>query len=227
MKDYYKDFYDLQDKVLTIVFGEKTSFYLSGGTALSRFYLMHRYSNDLDFFTHDTVIFSDLFRMIYNQIKAHFDLVSVEVDSRDFKRVVIVAGNVKLKLDFISDKIDRIGLPVFVNNKYIDSVRNILSNKICAILDRDAERDIVDLIFISKSYFFNWQKIFEDCQLKEVFTIEDFIFRLKSFPLELLINVPFINAVDVKSLEHDLQIICNDFLLGSDNSLGVGKAKLE
>jgi Nucleotidyl transferase AbiEii toxin, Type IV TA system len=32
---------------------EGCPFYLSGGTALSGFYLQHRYSDDLDFFTRD------------------------------------------------------------------------------------------------------------------------------------------------------------------------------
>jgi predicted nucleotidyltransferase component of viral defense system len=226
MNAYYKDLYDLQDKILSIVFNEKTSFYLSGGTALSRFYLLHRYSDDLDFFTHDTVIFSELFRIVYNKIKSHCKMVSIDVDSRDFKRILITEDTVKLKVDFISDKIQRIGLPVLIHNNYIDSIRNILSNKICAILDRDAERDIVDLIYISKSYFYNWQNIGEDCQLKEIFTIEDLVFRLKSFPLALLTNVPFINTVDVKSLGNDLEIIVNDCMLGSDNSLGIGKEYL-
>ena len=44
----------LQRRVLTSFFqkglGER-GFYLTGGTALAEFYLHHRYSDDLDFFT--------------------------------------------------------------------------------------------------------------------------------------------------------------------------------
>jgi hypothetical protein len=42
--------------MLDAVFAEEVfarSFYLTGGTALAAFYLFHRYSDDLDFFTND------------------------------------------------------------------------------------------------------------------------------------------------------------------------------
>ena len=46
----YKKLYDLQDRVLGIVFSREHDFYLTGGTALHRFYYNLRYSDDLDFF---------------------------------------------------------------------------------------------------------------------------------------------------------------------------------
>ena len=49
--DYYeKKLYPLQDGVLRRVEGCKTDFFLTDGTALSRAYYGHRYSDDLDFF---------------------------------------------------------------------------------------------------------------------------------------------------------------------------------
>ncbi len=52
--DYYQNtLYPLQDKVLEIVGKLPVGFYLTGGTALSRAYLHHRYSDDLDFFVND------------------------------------------------------------------------------------------------------------------------------------------------------------------------------
>lgn len=49
--DYYETrLYPLQDGVLRCVEGCKTDFFLTGGTALSRGYYGHRYSDDLDFF---------------------------------------------------------------------------------------------------------------------------------------------------------------------------------
>jgi predicted nucleotidyltransferase component of viral defense system len=49
-KDYNK-LYLIQDKFLTWWKTLDLPFYLTGGTALGRFYLNHRYSEDLDFFT--------------------------------------------------------------------------------------------------------------------------------------------------------------------------------
>ena len=45
----YKKLYSLQDRVLDVVFGVEDEFYLTGGTALSRFFYAKRYSDDLDF----------------------------------------------------------------------------------------------------------------------------------------------------------------------------------
>ena len=48
--DYYQNtLYQLQDKVLEMVGKLPVEFYLTGSTALSRTYLHHRYSDDLDF----------------------------------------------------------------------------------------------------------------------------------------------------------------------------------
>ncbi len=50
-QEYYeKQLYPLQDKALEVITKANTGFYLTGGTALSRAYLHHRYSDDLDFF---------------------------------------------------------------------------------------------------------------------------------------------------------------------------------
>ncbi|MGI5097497.1 nucleotidyl transferase AbiEii/AbiGii toxin family protein [Treponema socranskii] len=49
--DYYEEnLYGLQNGVLNIVKNLDVPFYLTGGTALSRGYYHHRYSDDLDFF---------------------------------------------------------------------------------------------------------------------------------------------------------------------------------
>ena len=47
---YEESLYPLQDGVLNILSRSGTDFFLTGGTALSRGYYNHRYSDDLDFF---------------------------------------------------------------------------------------------------------------------------------------------------------------------------------
>jgi len=48
-----------------------------------------------------------------------WDDVSLEVDARDFKRVRIKSGQTVLKLDFVSDRVPRIGLPIQLRGVYI------------------------------------------------------------------------------------------------------------
>lgn len=50
---YEEKLYPLQDSVLKAFRQVETEFYLTGGTAASRGYLNHRYSDDLDFFVND------------------------------------------------------------------------------------------------------------------------------------------------------------------------------
>ena len=49
-KYYTEKLYPLQNGVLSLVKKSKTPFFLTGGTALSRYYFHHRYSDDLDLF---------------------------------------------------------------------------------------------------------------------------------------------------------------------------------
>ena len=50
---------ELQKNVIRELFNISDNFYLTGGTALSAFYLYHRYSVDLDFFTKDETAFNN------------------------------------------------------------------------------------------------------------------------------------------------------------------------
>ncbi len=50
---YFEHLYRLQDRVLGLLAQTETGFYLSGGTAASRGYLHHRFSDDLDLFVND------------------------------------------------------------------------------------------------------------------------------------------------------------------------------
>ena len=47
---YLNKLYPLQDRILQLFAAEGIKHYLTGGTALSRAFLHHRYSEDLDFF---------------------------------------------------------------------------------------------------------------------------------------------------------------------------------
>ncbi|KKL81481.1 hypothetical protein LCGC14_1994380 [marine sediment metagenome] len=58
-KYYEENLYPLQDGVLNIVKKSRTPFFLTGGAALSRYYVGHRYFDDLDLFVVDDSNYSD------------------------------------------------------------------------------------------------------------------------------------------------------------------------
>ncbi|MEW6566193.1 MAG: nucleotidyl transferase AbiEii/AbiGii toxin family protein [Spirochaetota bacterium] len=216
---YYEKLYQLQDDVLNLVFREPYGFYLTGGTALSRFYFNHRYSDDLDFFHSDCAVFPDAFRLMLRSFRERWPDITLEVDAKDFKRLWLKVQNTILKIDFVADRVPRIGIPAVKGSFRVDTVRNILSNKVCAILGRDEEKDVVDLIWISKKRQFFWPTVLADAQTKELFTQEELIYRLSTFPIELLKKVHFVQEVDCNYFDHALQVIIQDIQAGTDNHL--------
>ena len=127
----------------------------------------NRYSDDLDFFSHELALFLDTFRSLLGCLLKSWPDAHLEVDARDFKRILIPEGGLALKLDFVADRVARIGLPERRDGFLIDTVRNILSNKICAILGRDEARDMVDILAIARSRCFSWPSILQPAQSKD------------------------------------------------------------
>jgi len=179
----YKELYELQDKVLEIVFAAEREFYLTGGTCISRFYLEKRYSDVLDFFTNQSRRYSFAVKNIKLALQKIFNL-SVEVESKDFTRFKIDGI---LQVDFVNDMACRYKEPLLNEKNFLyDNIENILSNKITAVMGRDNPKDVFDIFLIWKYYNFDWKEILDAAHEKAGFTNDELIIRLKSFPKELL-----------------------------------------
>ena len=203
----YKKLYNLQDKVLKRVFEVEDEFYLTGGTALSRFYQEKRYSDDLDFFTNNSTRFNFAVKNILVELSKEFSL-ETELDSRDFVRIKI--DNL-LQVDFVNDRVPRYKEPRVLENGYkIDTIENILSNKITAVIGRDNPKDIFDIYLISRYYSVNWQEILDSAQEKSVFSIDDLIVRLKSFPYRLLGSINLIDEGFLDSFKDDYGVLIDE-----------------
>ncbi len=196
----YKKLYDLQDRVLEKIFKVEDEFYLTGGTALSRFYQSKRYSDDLDFFTNSSTRFNFSVKNILTELSKEFT-VENELESKDFVRIKV---NGLLQVDFVNDRVPRYKEPKVLENGYkIDTIENILSNKITAIIGRDNPKDIFDIYLISKYYSINWSEILKSAQEKSVFSKDDLIIRLKSFPHRLLGSINLIDKDFLGFFEND------------------------
>ena len=196
----YKKLYSLQDEVLQKVFGVEDEFYLTGGTALSRFYQEKRYSDDLDFFTNSSTRFNFAVKNILAELSKEFTIEN-ELDSRDFVRIKV---NGLLQVDFVNDRVPRYKEPRVLENGYkIDTIENILSNKITAVIGRDNPKDIFDIYLISRYYSIDWQEMLDSAQEKSVFSMDDLIVRLKSFPHRLLGGINLIEDDFLDSFRDD------------------------
>jgi predicted nucleotidyltransferase component of viral defense system len=86
-KDYTK-LYQLQDKFLSWWFSMGLPFYLTGGTALGRFYLNHRFSEDLDFFINNDGHYLNYISDLKNNIATRFTTnLQQSLFTEDFTRL--------------------------------------------------------------------------------------------------------------------------------------------
>ena len=218
---YTSNLYPLQDKVLQLFAEAKVKHYLTGGTALSRFYFQHRYSDDLDFFLNYDKEFEKESDRAIQLLLDTFTNVNVDNKQEFYRRVFVTEGETKLKLDFVNDVGFHVGLFEDTSLYYkVDNILNITSNKITA-LSRNSAKDIADIIWICKNVSFNWIEIIEQAKQKDDWVNEvDVLARIKTFPIEALVkDVVWIHPPEIKILEDALKIICHDIAAGIQNSL--------
>ncbi len=135
----------LQTRILDTVFAQEEfarAFYLTGGTALAAFYLGHRYSDDLDFFTNEPEV-----PFLWPTVQSLEGRLGFTVESRTphFIRVRFGEG---LRVDFVHDVAFRVGVPMRHGTWQVDSLENLTLNKISAIQGRLDVKDYVDLYFL-------------------------------------------------------------------------------
>lgn len=141
-----------QEKVIALVAGELklANFYLTGGTALAAYYLHHRLSDDLDFFSFDEGdrIFLHVFA---ERIKTEVSAEDVRYERLyDRNQYFFRVGQDDLKVEFSRYPFKQLEKSGLVNRLKIDSFRDIAANKLMALLDRFDPKDFVDLFFILK-----------------------------------------------------------------------------
>lgn len=225
----YSKLYRLQDKFLSWWQTLNFPFYLTGGTALGRFYLNHRYSDDLDFFVNNNDRYQHYVSIFKKEIAANFRInIQQSLFTDDFSRVFIAEEESLLKIELVNDIEYRVGEPENYLYGKIDTPINILSNKLSAVIGRDEPKDIFDIIHIALNYSFNWKDIFDHAKRKVVINELDVEQRLSSFPTEWLKNVNWIETTkDHIELGEMLHQIADDFLLGGSNTLGKNKLPIE
>lgn len=127
------------------------NFRLAGGTALSEFYLKHRYSEDLDFFTDNEEVIEN--------IKPGLTLVfkRIGIESLEYREVVSSkmfflkkGGKEKVKVDFNFFPFKRFDKSTYYKGLEIESLTDIAIGKLDTILTRKKARDFVDFYFIQQ-----------------------------------------------------------------------------
>lgn len=226
----YSDFYEanlyrLQDGILNIVRTLSVPFYLTGGTALSRGYYQHRYSDDLDFFVNADSDFNRHVDSVLSALKQNgygWDSEIGFMKTVDF--VTLIAAHpdfsCNLKLDFVNDVAAH-----FANIKptdvfyRTDSVENILSNKITAIF-RLSAKDVVDIREICCHEKFDWKVVFKNVREKELGIEADQVAEIiEGVPESAFNSIKWIKKIDFETFKNDVSMIAQDMLNLKENSL--------
>jgi hypothetical protein len=142
---YFDVLYPFQDRVIKVINRADTGFYLTGGTAASRGYLEHRFSDDLDYFVNDDNRFGLWVERMIQALNKEW-ACDVLMKEERYARLNLLQNDVSLKIELINDVPARVGEiqnhPVLGR---LDSAENILANKVTALLDREEPKDLADI----------------------------------------------------------------------------------
>ena len=220
--NYYSDkLYPFQDAVLGEMQSLKTGFYLTGGTALGRCYLNHRYSDDLDFFVNAAPDFKEQFKTVLNCLEKLPCTARVSISEESFVRLFLEQTDIILKIDFANDVAFHAGA-VEIKNRFgrVDSWQNILSNKICA-MSRMEPKDYADILYIANTYDFHWQEIIGEAREKDLWVDPLEVSRMiHQFPVQHLRAIKWTGAPPAPEISRKaVSIIAEDILKGRKNRM--------
>lgn len=161
-----------QDRVLEALRDKIPDFYLTGGTALSKYYFQHRESNDLDFFTREfnQKRIKEIVGIIGDSLSLPVELIREQTSDKFVKIAMYLVrgkGEVDLKIDFVEDYLESKYPMRTVDGIKIHAVEDIYIRKIYTVagqapqLDaigrieasgRNAPKDYYDLYVLSKVF---------------------------------------------------------------------------
>jgi predicted nucleotidyltransferase component of viral defense system len=205
---------------MNILSRSDTDFFLTGGTALSRAYYNHRYSDDLDFFVNHCQTYDEQLDKILDMLKEDGFVWSIE---KEFTRAeafttLKVGKNpeVLLKLDFVNDMVPIFGEIKKTNLFYrTDSIRNILSNKLSAIF-RFAAKDVADIREIALHETVDWGQAINDTRQKEAGIDLTYIGEiLTGMPQREFDTIAWVKKPDWEEFRNDINRIVFDMISGA------------
>ncbi len=173
-------------------------FYLTGGTALSEFYLQHRISYDIDLFTEKKEVDQ---RLTDAFLKKLSPALSVKKIKRSqflglFSYVLVFEDEQELKVDLNYYPFPRIQKGTRYKNLEVDSVYDIAVNKLQTIFTKPRSRDYLDLYFIMRKYKYLLAKLILDAKTKfdwdiDKITLASQFIKVKDIDESSMLLIPF------------------------------------
>ena len=151
----------------------KDAFRFTGGTALSAFFLEHRLSEDLDFFSTEKISIH-MCQQFLNRLR-FADVLSA---TKKFDRNIFILRNKDgstLKVEFTYYPLHNIEDLWDLDGLQVDSFLDLIVNKLCAIADRVEAKDYLDVYFALQKSDHSMEELIRlaerKCEIKGIYHI--------------------------------------------------------
>lgn len=196
---------------------ESDAFYLTGGTALSCFYLKHRQSNDLDFFTATEELIDPFSRRLEEAFCSAGMAVERKRGFRSFVELVVQEGKEQTLIHLALDAPFRFE-PVKTFPEYpglkVDNLTDIAANKLLALFGRAALRDFIDVYSLVQQGHFSRCVLLEKAKRKDpgfdLYWLGIAFERLKTFPADSPDMLLLVKPVPFKELQSFFDSWCKE-----------------
>lgn len=149
---------------------QSSEFYLTGGTALAYFYLQHRKSEDLDFFTSVEGLIPFFSKSLTDYLcrqglqakvqRGFYTFAEILVSSNGENTIIHLAQDTGFRFEPVSECAEFPGLKV-------DPLKDIASNKLLALFGRAALRDFIDVYWLIKGKYFSKDQLVDWAKQKD------------------------------------------------------------
>ena len=167
------------------------NFWFSGGTALSEFYLQHRYSEDLDFFSNNEIPIEEVRAVVYPIFK-EIGVESLEYREILSSKIFFLKNNPRetVKADFNFFPYERFGQEKKYHKLRVDGLMDIAISKLDTILTRNKARDFVDLYFIQKKHPYKIEFLLEKLEKRAMWKIDPIQLGSSFLKIKKLVDYP-------------------------------------
>lgn len=136
----------LQERVISVLAGMEPPWTLFGGAALAGFYLGHRTTRALDLAIRGRRELAEIPREVEARIVAAGLAVDRIQTGRTFVRLRVRDDRESIELDLVADPTSPIEPPAEPRpGVHVDTPRDLLARKLCALLSRTELRDLEDV----------------------------------------------------------------------------------
>lgn len=139
----------LQCDLLAVLASIDPPWTLTGGAALAAFHTRHRTTRDLDLFWHGRDRLGELSTLVPDRLRAAGFAVTTRQTAPAFVRLAVARGDESVLVDLVAEPVAVVEPPATIDLGgvaiQVDTPREILVNKLCALLERSELRDLVDV----------------------------------------------------------------------------------